>query len=346
MAIVSKPRPTPPTVADVARAASVSTATVSRVLNAPEVVAVETRERVRDAIEALGYRPNAAARRLAGAVTETLGLILPEVSGPFFSELLAGVEEVARSSGYHLLVAATEPDGAAAPVLPPIDPLFVDGTIVLPDTVDGELVGRLAAHGRPIVLVERSHPDLPSVAFDSATGTEAAVRHLVNHHGARRVACLAGPADSEASRHREDAWARALAGAGLAADPALLVRGSWSEAGGIQLVERLLAEGRSFDALFAVNDETAIGAIRGLERVGLQVPGDVLVCGFDDIPPAGWMRPGLTTVSAPPRTLGRAAAEVLIARIAGETAPAAIRIPTAPVIRSTCGCSQEEEQVR
>jgi DNA-binding LacI/PurR family transcriptional regulator len=333
------------TASDVARLAGVSTATVSRALNSPEIVTPETRARVYDAIDRLEYRPNTAARRLAGSRTYTIGLTVPELSGPFFSELLAGVEEGSRAAGFHLLVAATEPDTVATSSLPSIDPTFVDGSIVLPDAMDDRLVDRLAASATPTVLVEVSHPRLPTVAFDGATGAAAAVRHLVVDHGARRVVCLAGPAEAEASRHRETAWAAVLRAAGLEPDPDLLVRGTWSEVDGMRLVDELLAAGRQFDALFAVNDETAIGAMRGLERAGLHVPDDVRVCGFDDIPVAGWMRPALTTVAAPPRDLGRTAVEILVARIAKRPTPLATRLPTSLVVRSTCGCVQEEERV-
>jgi len=327
------------TVNDVARLAGVSTATVSRAVNSPDIVASETRSRVFEAIDRLEYRPNTAARRLAGARTDTIGLTLPELSGPFFSELLTGVEEAARAAGYHLLVAATEPHSAVTPSLPSVDPLFVDGSIVLPDAASDRLVERLAAGHGPAVLVEISHPHLPTVAFDGAVGAAAAVRHLVRDHGAQRVACLAGPEDAEASRHRETAWAAELEAAGLEVDPGLLVRGGWSEMDGARLVDGLLAAGRRFDALFAVNDETAIGALRGLERAGLHVPADVRVCGFDDIPLAGWMRPALTTVAAPPRALGRVAVEVLLGRIAKRPTPLVTRLPTSLVIRSTCGCT-------
>lgn len=335
---------TPATVIDVARLAGVSTATVSRALNSPDIVAPDTRARVYDAITRLEYRPNTAARRLAGSRTYTIGLTAPELSGPFFSEFLAGVEEGARGAGFHLLVAATEPDTVATPSLPSLDPAFVDGSIVLPDAMDARLVDRLAAGRSPAVLVEVSHPRLPTVAFDGAGGAAEAVRHLVVHHGARRVACLAGPEDAEASRHRETAWADTLRAAGIAPDPDLLVRGAWSEVDGMRLADALLAAGHRFDALFAVNDETAIGAIRGLERAGLRVPHDVRVCGFDDIPVASWMRPSLTTVAARPRVLGRAAVEVLIARMAQRPTPLATRLPTSLIVRSTCGCVQEEER--
>lgn len=342
MALASKASSARATVVEVARLAGVSTATVSRVLNDPEIVAPPTRQRVLDAVEALAYRPNAAARRLAGARTDTLGLILPELSGPFYSELLAGVEEASRLAGYHLLVAATEPDDFAAHSLPPVDPVFVDGTIVLPHSLDGGLVDRLVEGRRPTVLVERSHPRLPTVAFDPSGGVTAAIRHLVRDHGARRIACVAGPQDAEASRIREAAYAEALRAEGLEADARLLVRGDWSEVGGLRLVEELLAIGAPFDAAFAVNDETALGVIRGLELAGRRVPDNARVVGFDDIPLAGWIRPALTTVAAPPRVLGRTAAEILIRRIAGRPTPLATRISTSLVIRSTCGCMQEE----
>lgn len=343
MAIAAKPRSAPPTMSDVAHAAGVSTATVSRVLNAPEVVAAPTRHRVLDAIEMLDYRPNAAARTLAGASTETIGLVLPELSGPFFSELLAGVEEAARGAGYHLLVAATEPHGTGAPALSPIDALYVDGAIVLPDAVVGGLVDRIARRRRPVVLVERSDPHLPTVSFDGGAGASAAVRHLIERHGARRIACLAGPNGAEASELREAAWARELAAAGLPVDPALLVRGAWTEHDGMRLAAELVGSGQDFDAVFAVNDETAIGAIRGLERAGRRVPADVRVVGFDDIQLAAWVRPALTTVAASPRVLGRIATEVLIARIGGRQTPLETRIPTSLVVRASCGCTQEEE---
>lgn len=345
MSVQTAPRPQPPTVADVARAAGVSTATVSRVLNAPEIVAEPTRTRVLAAINALDYRPNVAARALAGAATDTLGLILPELSGPFFSELLTGVEGVARAAGYHLLVAATEPDDVAQPTSPPVDQAAVDGTIVLPHALTTRLVDAMIRDDRPVVLVERTHPRLPSVSFDGAAGARAAVEHLVAVHGSRRVACLAGPADSEASQLRERAYAEVLGESRIEPDPRLLVRGTWSEVDGERLVLELLDAGVAFDAVFAVNDETAIGALRGLARAGRRVPDDVRVVGFDDIQLAAWVRPALTTVSASPRLLGGAAAEALIARIQGRPVAPVNRIPTSLVLRASCGCSQEEEPV-
>lgn len=334
--------PTPPTVADVARRAGVSTATVSRALNSPDLVAAETRDRVAAAVEALGYVPNSAARRLAGAPTGTLGLVLPELSGPYFSELLAGVEEVARAARLHLLVSATEASDDPLPSLPPADPAFVDGTIVLPHALAAAHIDRLVRQGRPVVLVERTHAVLPTVSFDPGTGVREAIRHLVLDHGARRVACLAGPADAEASLRREELWAYELAACGVDAPRDLVVHGHWSEAEGMEMALALVASGRPFDAIFAVSDEMAIGALHGLARAGVRVPDDVRLVGFDDIPPAAWTRPPLATVAAPARELGRAAATRLIAAIEGREAPRDVQLPTSLVRRASCGCAGEE----
>ncbi|MCY4036317.1 MAG: LacI family DNA-binding transcriptional regulator [bacterium] len=339
MTLISK---SPATAADVARMAGVSTATVSRFMNSPDLLARDTQQAVLGAVKQLNYRPNLAARNLAGGSTNCLGLVLPELGGPFFSELLAGVEEATREAGYHLLVAGTEPHEAFPLAFPSLNQQFVDGTIVFPDTLSPGMVENLAGH--PVVLVEVSHPSLPTVAFDPSVGVREAIRHLVCDHGAERIACFAGPVGAEASRRREEACADELRSLGLAADPSLLVRGDWSERAGRQMAERLLEQGRCFDAIFSVNDEMAIGAVREIERTGLRVPDDVRVCGFDDIPQARWMRPALSTVAAPPRTLGRTAAEVLLARITGRPTPSDVQIPTFLVARETSGCGQELER--
>ena len=288
-----------PTVADVARRAGVSTATVSRALNSPAVVAAPTLARVTAAIEALGYVPNTAARRLAGGATGALGLLLPGLAGPWFSELLAGVEATARAAGRSLLVSAIDPEGPPAADLAPADPAFVDGTIILPHAVTGAAVDRLARQGRPVVLVERTHPVLPTVSFDPATGIREAIRHLALDHGAREIACLAGPSEAEASVRREMRWAAELLALDLVPRRELLIHGTWSEASGMEMALALLAAGRRFDAILTASDETAIGALAGLAQAGRRVPEDVPVIGFDDIPPAAWTRPALTTVAAP-----------------------------------------------
>ncbi len=344
MSLASEICQSPATAADVARVAGVSTATVSRFMNSPDLLARDTRQSVLGAIKQLNYRPNLAARNLAGGSTDCLGLILPELGGPFFSELLAGVEETTREAGYHLLVAGTEPHEAFPLVFPSLDRQFVDGTIVFPHTLWPGMIENLAGH--PVVLVEASHRSLPTVAFDASVGVREAIRHLVCDHGCRSIACFAGPVGAEASRWREEAYAHELKSLGLEADPDLLIRGEWSECAGMQMFEQLLAQGRCFDAIFSVNDEMAIGAIRAMERAGLRAPDDVRVCGFDDIPLARWMRPALTTVAAPPRTLGRTAAEILLARIAGRSMPSAVRIPTFLITRETCGCREELDNER
>ena len=330
-----------PTVADVARLAGVSTATVSRVLNLPHRVAPATRTRVIAAVQRLGYVPNSAARRLAGAPTGTLGLVLPELSGPYFSELLSGVEQVSRAAGLHLLVSSTEaldPESDLLPSLPPADPAFVDGTIILPHSLASSHIDRLVRQGRPTVLVERTHPLLPTVSFDPALGVREAIRHLVLDHGARHVACLAGPTDAEASIRRERLWAQELVACGVEAAGRLVMHGHWSEEEGREMALALVASGHPFDAVFAVSDEVAIGALHGFEQAGVRVPEDVLLIGFDDSPTAAWTRPPLNTVAAPARELGRVAAAQLIAAIEGRAATREVLLPTTLVRRASCGC--------
>lgn len=342
MVMESPPRATAPTVSDVARSAGVSTATVSRVLNTPDVVAEPTRDRVLAAIDALEYRPNVAARRLAGGVTATLGLLMHELASPYFAELLAGIEAVARETGYHLLIAATETDRRRGAVLPPVDGL-VEGLIVTPDAVGDARIRALARQRRPLVLLERTVPGVRSIGFANEQGAMAAVDHLVSVHHVRSIARLAGPIGSSASQEREAGWARALALAGLEADPTTLERGGWAEEDGEAAVHRLLGTGVTFDAIVAGNDEMAIGAMRALVRAGRQVPDTVRVVGFDDIGPARWVRPALTTVDGSPRTLGAAAARALITIARGGIGEVETRLPTSLVVRASCGCHWQEE---
>lgn len=342
MALQAAPHDEPVTAADVARAAGVSTATVSRAVNAPHLVAEPTRARVLAEIAALGYEPNAAARTLAGARTNAIGLVIPEIATPFFSALLAGVEDVARARGMLLVVAATEPADVPVTRVPALARGLADGLIVLPDAVSDPVVPRLVRQGVPVVLVERRARGVASVAVDGRAGAFAAVQHLVAVHDRRRVALLAGPAGSEASREREAGWREALESVGLSPDAALVRRGGWSDVDAERALDELLAAGTTFDALFCANDEMAIGAMTALGRAGRRVPGDVAVVGFDDVDPARWVRPPLTTVGPSPRALGRAAAELLVGVVRGGRIPVNTRIPTTLVVRASCGCPSEE----
>lgn len=201
-------RPQRATIADVAQRASVSIATVSRVLNASAPVSAETASRVRAAIAELHYTPRAAARGLASRCTRTIGLLLPEISGRFFPPLLRGIEAGAREHGYGLLIHSTQ-DGTG-PADPPHRPLGehnTDGLLVFTDSLTDVELARLYRIGFPVVLLYRSPPDglpVPSVAFENRAGARALVDHLIEVHGRRRIAFLRGPAG-----HKDSSWREA-----------------------------------------------------------------------------------------------------------------------------------------
>ncbi len=331
------------TIDDVARMAGVSISTVSRVLNGTAPVAAETLERVRHAVEVLHFAPQAAARTLAGRKSNAIGLLLPEIGSGFFAPMLRGIEQAVREAGMDLLILA---GSAAGPERRPDSRLLgahnTDGLLVFATQMDDRALAGLHQRGLPVVLLHRRAPPgvpMPSVRFDNAAGVHALLRHLIGAHGRRRIAFLRGPAGNDDSVEREAAYRARLAADGLAADPALVLDGGYSEKGGEAAVERLLADGTPFDALFAGDDETAAGVLAALRRAGRRVPEEVAVVGFDDVPPARHLNPPLTTVRAPIEAAGYIAAQQLVRLLGGEEAAAETVLPVELVIRCSCGCA-------
>jgi LacI family transcriptional regulator len=340
-------RPKPrPTISDVARLARVSISTVSRVVNATAPVSEDVEQRVRSAIAMLGYTPHAAARNLAVRKTNTIGLLLPEMSSSFYTPLLRGIEAVVRRTDYDLLVyASARPNGNGAGDWrhrQPIGEHNVDGMLVFTTTLDESEIYQHYERGFPMVLLHRTPPRgvfVPSVMFDNRNGVMAIVRHLVDVHGRRRIAFMRGPAGNQDSDLREAALREALADLGIPYDPALVVRGGFHEASGEQAVYDLVASGARFDALFTGDDEAAAGALVGLRKAGLRVPQDVALVGFDDLPLSRHLNPPLTTVRAPIEQAGRLAASLLLQLLAGEVAEYETVLPVDLVIRQSCGCA-------
>lgn len=330
------------TIADVARQAGVSIATVSRVLNGTASVAETTAGRVRAAIAELHYVPRAAARGLASRRTHTIGLLLPEISGHFFPPLLRGIEAGARENGYSLLIYSTQ--GRAGPFDPPHHPLGehnTDGLLVFTDSLGDAELARLHKAGFPVVLLYRSPPDslsIPCVTFENRAGARALVDHLIEVHGHRRIAFLRGPAGNEDSSWRELGYRDSLEAHGLPYDPTLIAAGGYDDEEAAAAVAGWLAEGLTMDAIFAGDDEAASGVIAALQRAGLRVPEGVAVVGFDDLAISRHLNPPLTTVRAPIEQTGRVAVEQLLRLIhAGAAAPLSL-LPTELVIRRSCGC--------
>lgn len=326
-ALPKKPAQKPATIQDVARAAGVSIATVSRTLSKPGAVAEETRKTVHEAIQRTGYRLNLAARNLRSQRTGTVLALVPNISNPFFSQILSGIAQVLAGQGMGLLLADTR-----ATAGPPIEAFLsrsrCDGVILLDGAPGIAIEGPLAEEGRVLCACEWIEgSDLPRVRADNLRGGALAGAHLYQL-GHRRIGFV-GTGSNVLIAARRAGLERALAERGLSLDPAHVYGGDFSlEAGALAAgAWRRTAERPT--ALFCANDEMAVGLMLELQRQGLSVPNDLSVAGFDDIGLARHMAPQLTTVHQPRDELGRIAAETLLEMIAGQ--PPARRDRVLPV---------------
>jgi LacI family repressor for deo operon, udp, cdd, tsx, nupC, and nupG len=321
---------------EVAQAAKVSVATVSRTLQMPEVVAPGTRSRVLAAIERLGYRPNAQARMLRTARTHVIVALVPDISNPFFAEVIRGIEQVAHQNGYSVLLGDTQNsrvrEKAYADLL---ETRQADGLITLLPHIPS------LAMARPLPIVNACEyvkdKAITSVYVDNVAASREAVEYLLTL-GHREIAFITGPMNSPISIDRDQGYERALQLAGIKRDRKLTADGDFSVESGIRAVDTLLAKEQRFTAVFCSSDEMAIGAMRAIKSKGLRVPEDISVVGFDDIRFARYTDPPLTTVAQPKDELGREAMSMLIELLRGRDVPARKRIlPTQLVVRGSTG---------
>lgn len=310
------------TIIEVAALAGVSTATVSRVLSHPDRVSEETRRRVLDVVDTLGYKPNIAARTLRTLRAAKILVTVPDISNPFFASVIRGAEEAARDAGYAVVLGDTRHD-------PLIEDQYadmlsgreVDGLIFLGHRLPDKLRPLLWNQGAraPIVNGCEYSPDIgvPSVHIDNAAAGCDAVEHLISL-GHRDIGVITGPPISPISRDR-------LAGAMLAAErhgiqDRLQVRvGDYSAQSGFEQAGDLLSH--RITALFCFSDEMAMGAISAVREAGRSCPGDVSIIGFDDLPMAHFFQPGLTTIAQPKGMIGRQAVGLLVSILSGEESP-------------------------
>jgi len=326
------------TIYTVAERAGVSIATVSRVLNDSPRVKQETRARVLRAVRELGYQPSSPARSLALKSTGTIALLFPEIAGPFFGELIRGIETQARRCRYHLLIYGMHREALDNPLLPFLA-TKVDGMILGGHCDDACVLG-LRERGVPCVLLGRRMEGVTadSIQTDSYEGAYEAVVHLIQH-GYRRIAFIGGPETSAHSRARLRAYRRALADHGRPADARWVVSADYSEPGGQRAMEALLALSPPPRAVFAANDQMAIGAFDAARGRGLTIPDDVAIVGFDDIPVAAYVHPALTTVRQNIGEWGERAVQLLVRRIEDPAARVEnVMLPTRLVVRQSCGC--------
>jgi LacI family transcriptional regulator, galactose operon repressor len=329
------------TIADVAKHAGVSTATVSRVLNNPDLVDNKTAERVRSSINDLDYIPHAAARTLASRRTNTLGFLLPEISGVFFQPLLRGVETAASEAGYDLLVHTTRSPGSPHTTRRPLAEHNTDGLLIFTDSLDKRELTRLFENGFPVVLLHQTPPEgiqLPAVTIENQSGARAIVSHLIWVHKRHRIVYLRGPDGEEDSKWREKGYCEALEDFKIPINPELVRYGGFNREEAFHSIEQMLQENITFDAVFAGDDDASVGVLLALRQAGRCVPDEIAVVGFDDQVFAETLVPPLTTVRAPTEQVGLEAVRMLVRRIRGESEVPRFTLPTELVIRESCGC--------
>ena len=330
------------TIKDVARLSGVSSMTVSRVINGSERVRPVTRQRVERAIAELGYVPSRLARGLIHQKTGTLAMIVPDVANPFFTLIVRGAEDVARRAGYRIILCDTRADLAIErEVIEEMIAHRVEGIAIAPvsDRSRGHLE-RLARFGVQFVLIDRTVPGVESdvVVGDSLGGARRLVEHLLSH-GHRRIGFITESEDVSTARDRRQGYLAALAAAGLALDPSLIVYSTVDPPGGFDGMRRLLELAEPPTAVFTVNNLVAVGAIEAVRAHDLEVPDDVALVCYDDIEYASRLYPFLTVMSQPAETLGKLGTQLLLERIEGRAPeqPRLVVLPAQFVVRRSCG---------
>ena len=346
---------TPPTIYDVARVAGVSIASVSRVLNGRRNPREETRERVLQAVAELGFVPDGAARALSGRLKEVVGVVIRRVrwvetsDGGFAEEdeslqftdvINRGIELAAQRRGFNLLLSSVDVDdhdvsGRLLALARKSDGLILHDRVLEPEQLD-----QLSRRVPIVTLANVATKTTTNVHSDNSAGMRDLARHLLADHGYRSLAYLAGLADSPDSLARRETLAAEAARAGALMMTGPQWQGNYYAAGGARVIERLLGDGATLPrAIACANDQTALGVMYALAAHGIDVPGDVAVTGFDDIPMARHLRPQLTTVRQPIQEIGATAFDVLHSMISsGTRAERDVVLPTRLIVRASCGC--------
>jgi LacI family transcriptional regulator len=312
------------TIREVAKKAGVSYATVSHVINNTRFVSPETRSRVQLAMTELNYRPNAVARSLRSGRTNTIGMILPDSSNPYFAEIGRAIEEEAFHSGYSIILCNMELDPAKENLY--IEVLLkkqVDGIIFVATGDQLPLLDLLKEQEIPAVMIDRDLPDVAvdTIITDNQQGGYQATRHLLEL-GHRRIACITGPSSRiYPSGGRITGYRQALEDAGVDYDESIVCLGDYHPRSGMVITENLLKDLQRPTAIFACNDLMALGAIRAAKKAGLRIPEDLSIVGFDNIDLANFINPPLTTISQEQACLGVWATQALVRRITGKNLP-------------------------
>jgi DNA-binding LacI/PurR family transcriptional regulator len=331
------------TLVDVARAADVSVATASRAINGRPYVSDETRARVLAAVERLHFQPSSLARGLRAQRSQTIGMIVPDISSPFYAAALRGAEHLLSRHGYTVVVCDTEEEaGREGEALALLAAHRVAGLILAPADADPSTVRRLRERQQMALVVidnRLRHFAADTVLLDNVAGAAALTGHLIEH-GHRRIGHIAGILAETSGADRLTGYRRALQAAGVAFDPDLVAAGAWSEASGFQAALRLLELPEPPTALVIASSYMAVGALQALRQRGIGVPGEVALACFDDTPWAPLIEPPLTALARQDYALGQAAAEMILQQLTARRPPRPREtlLPMSLVIRRSCGC--------
>lgn len=308
---------------DVARLANVSIATVSRVLNpGSHKVNTETAEKVRQAVKELDYRPNALARALQMKKTMTIGVIIPDISNHYYAEIVRGIQRVAEREGYNIILQNTERNqDQIVKSIYLLREKIVDGIIFSGGTINGyEPLSALKELRNRVVVIGRHDVDFPAIMVDNIAGATIAVEHLIDA-GHKRIGLIGWSEDSTTAKDRLSGYKNALAQNSCHFEPSLIRQGQLTPESGYNEAKELLSQGKRPTAIFAGNDQMAFGVIYAAIEMGLRVPEDLAVIGFDNIPLCSFFVPPLSTIEVPMFTLGSDSMETLVSLISGEQTP-------------------------
>jgi LacI family transcriptional regulator len=327
------------TLKELAAQSGVHPSTVSRIVNDdPRLrVSAETRGRVKDLLKKTGYRPDGMARGLKLRQSFVLGVLVPDVLNPLFAAIFRGVEDAALEEGYTVILSSTDGhEDRERDILLTLQSRMIDGMIVASATLRDSSVRWLRAHDVPHVLVNRYSDQRDYfVGTDDKLGARLATEHLLAL-GHRRIAHLAGSPRYSTSLNRRRGYEEALKAAGIHPGPELIVETSLATGGGVVATHRLLEQRKPPTAIVAVNDVAAVGAYDAAEQMRLRIPADLAITGYNDIPLATRLRPGLTTIHVPAQEFGRAAARMLLEQIvAGRREPKRVVLPPELIVRGS-----------
>jgi LacI family transcriptional regulator len=328
---------------DVAREAGLSQSTVSRALRGDARVATETRERVLAAARRLGYTPNALGRNLAQRSTRTIGMVVTEIANPFYPNLIAPLHDELAELGYRMALFTERLEGEQASPADHLEGLFdhgIDGAVLTTSTLDGEVARELQRRGLPFTFLTRVVDSIPAdaVTVDNALGASLMAAEVARF-GHRRVGAIFGPANTSTGRDRERGFRAGLRAAGVTLDDRALHRGPYTVDAGREAMEAVIALDDRPTVVVCFNDLVAIGALNAARAAGLQVPEDVSITGWDDLPMASWEICRLTTVRQSMHEMARTAARLVVERVeaTGPLEPRRILFEPELVLRKTLG---------